>query len=426
MSVLRLPRADGSLAGYEIRGPRDWPMPTDPARSRVAFAAAHVVADPFADNTPGSPATLDWDATLAFRAHLIRHGLGVAEAMDTAQRGMGLTWATTKELIVRSSAQARELGGSIACGVGTDSGATVTSLADVVAAYLEQLEVVESAGSQSILMASRQLAELATGAEDYAAVYDKVLAQVGRPVILHWLGPMFDPGLAGYWGSADVAIATENFLAVIRDHVGKIDGVKVSLLDADHEVALRASLPAGVRLYTGDDFNYPDLIASGSDALLGIFDAIAPAAAAALAALDAGDDTAYRDALDATVPLSRHLFSTPTFYYKTGIVLLAWLSGHQDAFSMVGGLQSARSLPHLAEAFRLADVAGLLPDADLAEARMCVPCWRCTGSSTDARRRGRRSSEAGAEPVDYPPMVPGRSRRRLRAAWSSGHRYLAR
>ena len=290
--------------------------------------------------------------------------------MDTAQRGMGLTWATTKELIVRSAAEARELGGAIACGVGTDSRTAITSLDEVAGAYLEQLEVVEGAGSQSILMASRQLAELATGADDYAAVYGKILAQVGRPVILHWLGPMFDPALAGYWGSADVTIATEAFLAIIGEHADKIDGVKVSLLDADHEVALRAALPAGVRLYTGDDFNYPDLIASGSHALLGIFDAIAPAAAAALAALDAGDAVAYRDAFDATVPLSRHLFSTPTFYYKTGIAFLAWLSGHQDAFSMVGGLQSARSLPHLAEAFRLADVAGLLPDPELAERRM--------------------------------------------------------
>jgi hypothetical protein len=336
----------------------------------MAFAAAHVVADPYADNTPGSPAVLDWDATLAFRAHLIRHGLGVAEAMDTAQRGMGLTWATTKELIVRSSAQARELGGVIACGVGTDSRPEITSLDDVVAAYLEQLEVVEGAGSQSILMASRDLAALATGPADYAAVYGKILAQVSRPVILHWLGPMFDPALAGYWGSNDTATATAHFQAIIAEYADKIDGVKVSLLDADHEVALRAALPAGVRLYTGDDFNYPDLIASGSHALLGIFDAIAPAAATALAALDVGDDAAYRDALDATVPLSRHLFSAPTFYYKTGIVFLAWLSGHQDAFAMVGGLQSARSLPHLAEAFRLADIAGLLPDADLAATRM--------------------------------------------------------
>jgi len=368
--MLRLPQPDGTLTGYEIRGPRSWPVPSGPARSRVAFAAAHVVADPYADNTPGSPAVLDWDATLAFRAHLIRHGLGVAEAMDTAQRGMGLTWETTKELIVRSSAQAHELGGAIACGVGTDSRRTITSLDEVVAAYLEQLEVVEEARSQSILMASRQLAELATGADDYAAVYGKILAQVGRPVILHWLGPMFDPALAGYWGSTDTATATEHFLMIIGEHADKIDGVKVSLLDAGHEVALRSSLPDGVRLYTGDDFNYPDLIASGSHALLGIFDAIAPAAATALTALDAGDDDAYRDAFDATVPLSRHLFTAPTFYYKTGIVFLAWLSGHQDAFAMVGGLQSARSLPHLAEAFRLADVAGLLPDADLAEARM--------------------------------------------------------
>jgi len=368
--MLRLPQRDGSMARYEMRGPRTWPVPSGRATSRVAFAAAHVVADPLADNTPGSPARLDWDDTLAFRAHLIRHGLGVAEVMDTAQRGMGLTWATTRELIVRSSAQAHELGGSIACGVGTDSRTAITSLDDVVAAYLEQLEVVEGAGSQAILMASRDLSELATNAEDYAVVYGKILAQVGRPVILHWLGPMFDPALAGYWGSTDVETATASFLAVVGENAGKVDGVKVSLLDAEHEVSLRAALPAGVKLYTGDDFNYPDLIASGSHALLGIFDAIAPAAAAALAALDAGDDVAYQDAFDATVPLSRHLFAAPTFYYKTGIVFLAWLSGHQHAFTMVGGLQSARSLPHLAEAFRLADVAGLLPDDDLAKARM--------------------------------------------------------
>ncbi len=371
MTVLALPRPDGSLLDHPIHGPRDWVVPASPARSRVAFAAAHVVADPYADNTPGAPAVLDWDATLAFRAHLVRHGLGVAEAMDTAQRGMGLTWDTTRELIIRSSAQARDLGGSIACGVGTDAGpARLDSLNEVVAAYLEQLEVVEDAGAQAILMASRQLAALASGPEDYALVYGKVLAQVSRPVILHWLGPMFDPALAGYWGYPDVARATTAFLGLLTEHAARIDGVKVSLLDAEHEVALRAALPAGVRLYTGDDFNYPDLIASGSDALLGIFDPIAPAAATALAALDAGDTAAYQDAFAATVPLSRHLFTAPTYYYKTGIVFLAWLSGHQDAFSMVGGLQSARSLPHLAEAFRLADLAGLLPDPDLAERRM--------------------------------------------------------
>ncbi|GAA2759211.1 dihydrodipicolinate synthase family protein [Actinopolymorpha rutila] len=375
---LNLPQADGSTRPYELAAPRQWVRRSEGFTSRVAFAAAHVVADPFADNTPGAPARLDWDATLAFRRHLWAHGLGVADAMDTAQRGMGLTWDTTSELIRRSAAEAVACGGRVACGAGTDqlpalgaSGPSGSpSLDEVVAAYEEQLAVVEDAGAQPILMASRHLAAVARDADDYRKVYDRLLGQVRGPAILHWLGPMFDPALTGYWGSADVSAATETFLSLVRDHADVVDGVKVSLLDADHEIAVRSGLPTGVRLYTGDDFNYPGLIASGSDALLGIFAAIAPAAATALAALDAGDTAAYDEAFEPTVPLSRHLFGTPTYYYKTGICFLAWLSGHQDAFAMVGGLQSARSVPHLAEAFRLADQAGLLPDPDLAVARM--------------------------------------------------------
>ncbi|MET9020536.1 dihydrodipicolinate synthase family protein [Actinopolymorpha sp. NPDC004070] len=375
---LNLPQADGSIRPYELAAPRQWLRRSDGFTSRVAFAAAHVVADPFADNTPGAPARLDWDATLAFRRHLWAHGLGVADAMDTAQRGMGLTWDTTAELIRRSAAEAATCRGRVACGAGTDQlpalGASDASgppsLDDVVAAYEEQLAVVEDAGAQPILMASRHLAAAARDADDYRKVYDRLLGQVRRPVILHWLGPMFDPALTGYWGSADLAAATRTFLSLVHDHADVVEGVKVSLLDADHEIAVRSNLPTGVRLYTGDDFNYPDLIASGSDALLGIFAAIAPAAATALAALDAGDTAGYDEAFGPTVPLSRHLFGTPTYYYKTGICFLAWLSGHQDAFAMVGGLQSARSVPHLVEAFRLADRAGLLPDPDLAAARM--------------------------------------------------------
>ncbi|MGW0226844.1 dihydrodipicolinate synthase family protein [Actinopolymorpha singaporensis] len=375
---LNLPEPDGSMRPYDLTAPRQWVRRSEGFASRVAFAAAHVVADPFADNTPGAPARLDWDATLAFRRHLWAHGLGVADAMDTAQRGMGLTWDTTAELIRRSAAEAAACGGRVACGAGTDQlpalGGADTSgppgLDEVVAAYEEQLAVVEDAAAQPILMASRHLAAVARDADDYRKVYDRLLAQVRGPVILHWLGPMFDPALTGYWGSADLAAATGTFLSLVRDHADVVDGVKVSLLDADHEIAVRSGLPTGVRLYTGDDFNYPDLIASGSDALLGIFAAIAPAAATALAALDAGDTAAYDEAFGPTVPLSRHLFGTPTYYYKTGICFLAWLSGHQEAFTMVGGLQSARSLPHLVEAFRLADRAGLLPDPDLAAARM--------------------------------------------------------
>jgi hypothetical protein len=374
-STLALPRADGSTESYRLSAPRQWDRPTGGFTSRVAFAAAHVVADPLADNTPGAPARLDWDATLAFRRHLWAHGLGVADAMDTAQRGMGLTWDTTAELVRRSAAEAATCGGVVACGAGTDhlpwpAGLESLTLDDVIAGYEQQLAVVEDAGARPILMASRHLAATARGADDYAKVYGRLLGQARQPAILHWLGPMFDPALEGYWGSSDLGIATKTFLALVREHAAAIDGVKVSLLDEDHEVALRAALPAGVRLYTGDDFNYPQLIASGSDALLGIFDAIAPAAATALAALDRGDIQGYDEAFGPTVALSRHLFSTPTYYYKTGICFLAWLAGHQDAFTMVGGLQSARSVPHLVEVFRLADQAGLLPDPDLAAGRM--------------------------------------------------------
>jgi hypothetical protein len=372
--VIHLPASDGSLQPYQLQEPRAWPRPSGRPARRIAYAAAHVVADPYADNTPGAPAVLDWDATLAYRRHLWSYGLGVADAMDTAQRGMGLTWDATAELIRRSATEAAACGGLLACGVGTDhlpsSSIGHASLDEVTRAYEEQLAVVEDAGARPILMASRHLAAAAADAEDYAKVYGHLLGQVSQPAILHWLGPMFDPALEGYWGSADLEVATEAFLSIVREHAAKVDGVKVSLLDEDHEVRLRAALPEGVHLYTGDDFNYPQLIRTGSDALLGIFDAIAPAAAAALAALDAGDEQAYDQAFAPTVPLSRHLFETPTYYYKTGICFLAWLAGHQKAFAMVGGLQSARSVPHLVRAFQLADQAGLFPDPELAAARM--------------------------------------------------------
>jgi hypothetical protein len=372
---VRLPALDGTVEAFRFREPTQWSRPTGPVRSRVAFAAAHVVADPLQDNSPGAPAGVDWDSTLAFRRHLWSYGLGLAEAMDTAQRGMGLDWAATQELIRRSAAEARAVGGRIAAGAGTDHlPADTLSLDDVAAGYEEQLAVVEQAGAQVILMASRQLARLARTPEDYRKVYDRLLGQVSQPVVLHWLGPMFDPALEGYWGSADVDGATEAFLGLVTDHAAKVDGVKVSLLDAEHEKRLRSRLPAGVRLYTGDDFNYPELIRGDgehhSDALLGIFAAIAPAASTALQALDAGDAAAYDAAFDPTLPLARHVFGAPTYYYKTGIAFLSWLSGFQPGFSMVGGLQSARSVVHLAHTVRLADQAGLLPDPDLAARRV--------------------------------------------------------
>ncbi|MEV0583488.1 dihydrodipicolinate synthase family protein [Nonomuraea sp. NPDC050310] len=356
-----------------MREPVAWPVPSGPPAGRVVYAAAHVVADPLGDNTPGSPAAVDWDATLRFRRHLWSYGLRVADAMDTAQRNMGLDWAATRTLIRRSAAEARAFGDPaelVACGAGTDHRPEAATFDEITAAYAEQLAVVQEAGAGVIVMASRQLARAAASPKDYHRVYGELFAQADRPVILHWLGEMFDPQLAGYWGSPDVAEATESFLELIHAHAASVDGVKVSLLDEEHEVRLRAALPDGVRLYTGDDFNYPSLIKSGSHALLGIFDAIAPAAAAALQALDAGDLARYDEIFEPTVALSRKIFEAPTYHYKTGIVFLAWLNGHQDAFAMVNGAQAARSLPHLAEVFRLADRAGLLADPELAVHRM--------------------------------------------------------
>ncbi|ORT61681.1 dihydrodipicolinate synthase family protein [Streptomyces sp. CB03238] len=345
-----------------------------PLASRTVFSAAHVVADPYADVSPDSPAAVDWDATLAFRRHLWSHGLGVAEAMDTAQRGMGLDWAGAAQLIRRSAAEAKAVGGRIAAGVGTDQLTGPADLATVRTAYEEQLALVEDTGAQPILMASRALAAAARTPDDYVTVYTHLLRQASEPVILHWLGPMFDPALEGYWGSADLDAATDTFLDVIAEHPDKVDGIKVSLLDARREVDLRRRLPDGVRCYTGDDFHYPELIAGDdhgfSHALLGIFDPLGPLAAEAVRVLDTGDTDGFRKVLDPTVPLSRHLFQAPTRFYKTGVVFLAWLAGHQDHFTMVGGLQSARSIPHLAKAYEMADGLGLFPDPALAESRM--------------------------------------------------------
>jgi hypothetical protein len=348
-----------------------WTRPLSAPTSRVAYAAAHVVADPRAGNAPGAPAALDWERTLAFRHHLWSHGLGVAEAMDTAQRGMGLDYAATRELIRRSAAEAA---GRIVAGVATDQLAPgQVTLDQVRQAYSEQLADVLTAGAAPVLMCSRHLAATARDADDYLGIYRELLAESDEPVVLHWLGTAFDPALEGYWGSSDVDKATETVLELIDSNPAKVDGIKVSLLDADHEIGLRRRLPEGVRLYTGDDFNYPRLIRGDeqgySDALLGIFAAIAPAAAAAFAALDRGDLDEYDRVLAPTVPLSRHIFEKPTFYYKTGIVFLAWLNGHQDHFTMVGGLQSGRSVPHFAELIELADAAGLLTDPDLAAHR---------------------------------------------------------
>jgi hypothetical protein len=373
MTQLTLPRAGGGTETLVLHaGPA--PERTG-AWNRVAYAAAHVVADPLADIDPWVGTAIDWDRTLAFRSHLWGLGFGVAEAMDTAQRGMGLDWPMSLELIRRSVAMAKVDGGMIASGAGTDHlpatpGVTVE---DVIAAYETQCAAVEAVGGRIILMASRALAAAARGPEDYLRVYGHILGQVAEPVILHWLGEMFDPALEGYWGDADHMVAMETCLKVIEANADRIDGIKISLLSAEKEVALRRRLPPGVRMYTGDDFNYPDLIEGDgegySDALLGIFDPIAGAAARALSALAAGDRAGYRAAFEPTVPLSRHVFRAPTRFYKTGVVFLAYLNGHQDHFPMVGGQESARSTLHLADILRLADAAGLFPDPEAVAAR---------------------------------------------------------
>jgi hypothetical protein len=376
ITQLRLPTANRSLEAFVPTEHLALRAPATPPRSRIAFAAAHVVCDPFSAADPLTGAQVDWDATLAFRRHLWSLGFSVAEAMDTAQRGMGLDPRTAQELIVRSLAAARECGGGIACGAGTDhlDARRAYTLDQIAAAYREQCEFVEGEGGRIILMASRALAAAAANAHEYERVYASVLDGVKNPVILHWLGEMFDPLLQGYWGSRDVDVAMETCMRVIERHAAKIDGIKISLLDKQREIAIRRRLPRGVRMYTGDDFNYPELIlgdAQGySHALLGIFDAIALPAACALAALDAGDLDRYNALFAPTLPLSRHIFAAPTYAYKTGVVFLAYLNGHQSHFRMIGGAEGARSIVHLSELFRLADAAGVITDLDRAMDRM--------------------------------------------------------
>ena len=381
LPLIDLPSKNGGLERYRMRGPQAWTGAGNGNGGRrfdrIALAAAHVVADPLADVDPWLTPAIDWDATIAFRRHLWSLGLGVAEAMDTAQRGTGLDWPSALELIRRSVAASRDVPGAVVfSGVGTDQLAPspAVTLDDVIRAYEEQIEAVEACGGRIVLMASRALAAAAKSPDDYAKVYDRILRQLKEPAIIHWLGDMFDPALAGYWGSANHLVAMDVCIGIIGDHADKVDGIKLSLLDKDKEIRLRRHLPQGVLTYTGDDFNFPELIAGDaqgfSHALLGIFDAIAPAASAALDAHARGDTDSYWNIFAPTVPLSRHLFGAPTRFYKTGIVFLAYLNGHQSHFVMVGGQQSARSLLHLVEAFKLADASGLIRDPDLAVARL--------------------------------------------------------
>ena len=380
---LQLPSPTGGLSPYTVRDTSPSRPPAGVKFNRIAYSAAHVVADPLAAIDPWLQCAVDWDATIAYRQRLWSLGLGVAEAMDTAQRGMGLDWPTSLELIRRSLDAAKDTPGAlVASGCGTDHLVleNVRTVDEVIAAYEEQMAAIEKLGGKLIVMASRALARVAKGPADYERVYDRILRQAKQPVVLHWLGDMFDPALAGYWGSADTDAAMDTALGVIAANVSKVDGIKISLLDKHKEIAMRRRLPPGVRMYTGDDFNYAELIAGDgfgsepmhgkSDALLGIFDAIAPAASAALGGLAQGNVEKFHAILGPTVPLSRHIFAAPTRFYKTGVVFMAWLNGYQKHFTMVGGQQSTRSLPHLAELFRLADAANLLEQPDLAVHRM--------------------------------------------------------
>ena len=377
MAKLHLPLGDGSLESYTTGAASPFPSTCAAALPRTVYAAAHVVADPLRMTDPVLAPVVDWDATLKFRHHLWGLGLKIAEAMDTSQRGMGLDWTGAKELISRSLVEAKTVDGAdLACGAGTDQldPASARSLDDVIAAYEEQFAHIEKHGGRAIMMASRALASIAKSRDDYLKVYDRIVGQARDKVILHWLGDMFDPQLAGYWASRDVDTAMETVLDLIRAHAGKVEGIKISLLEQRHEEKLRDALPPGVKMYTGDDFNYADLIEGDgkhvSHALLGIFDPIAPAASAALERLAASDSAGYHAILDPTVPLSRKIFEAPTQFYKAGVVLLAWLNGFQDHFRMIGGMDASRGIVHYADVFRLADQARLLIDPDLAAARM--------------------------------------------------------
>lgn len=373
--TLQLLDADGTTRATELLAAPSFAKPTGPLRSRTLYAAAHVIPKAHAENVPGAPADIDWDATLDYRRQIFSWGLGVADAMDTAQRNMGLDAAATRELIAKSAECAREAGGRVAVGVNTDGRTEEQlSLQEIETAYLEQLAFAQEQGVTPVLMSSRHLARAATSAADYLRVYDHVLREASSKVIIHWLGTAFDPQLAGYFGYSDCRTAADYLLEIVDSHAAKIAGIKMSLLDADAERYVRGQLPEGVTMFTGDDFNYVELIRADesgeySDALLGAFSVLAPNASAAVQALDAGDVEGFTRILEPTQELSRQVFAAPTFYYKTGVAFMSWLNGHQPAFKMVGGLHSARSLPHLSRIVELANASGALERPELAAER---------------------------------------------------------
>lgn len=371
---IALPDTSGVLSDYTLSGTPIPPSPLGANPARVVFSAAHVVSDPFTSNDPSGAATIDWEKTMEFRRYLADLGLGIAEAMDTAQRGMGLDWPGALDLISRTKSELPDALVFNGCGTDQLAAEDAKSLEDVKAAYLEQLEAIQKVGGRIILMASRALAKVASGPDDYIRIYNDVLSAADQPVILHWLGEMFDPALAGYWGADDFETGLETALAIINANKDKVDGIKISLLDKDKEIQMRRRLPEGVKMYTGDDFNYPELIAGDdqgySHALLGIFDPLAVAVGKAIGQLGDGDTAGFRATLDPTVPLARLIFRAPTQYYKTGVVFLAWLNGFQDHFIMLNGAQAMRPLPYFVDCFKLADQNGLLRDPDMAVDRM--------------------------------------------------------
>ena len=378
MHQLTLVTNDKKLERYNLLSSGFSPFIPSVTTNRIAYAAAHVVPDPLRQVNPlSSESAIDWDATLAYREYLWSMGFKVAEAMDTSQRGMGLDWKTSRELIERSIALAKVTpGADLACGAGTDQLTDFSHITmdDVKKAYIEQIEAVEAAGGRVILMASRALASVAKNRDDYISLYSELIQGCQSPVILHWLGEMFDANLKGYWGSNDVSVNMQTVLDIIGENEAKVDGIKISLLEKEYEFSLRKALPESVKMFTGDDFNYPELIEGDgeyhSHALLGIFDPIAPVAARALEQLALGKNDEYRALMEPTIALSRKIFEAPTQYYKAGVVFLAWLNGHQTHFCMAGGMQSARSISHYCEVFRLADAAGVIKDPLMASQRM--------------------------------------------------------
>ncbi len=371
-----LPGEDGGTFRYVMHQPADYPRHPAPFTSRTVLAAAHVVADTSADYTPGIRPPVDWEATIAFRRHLFSYGVGIAEAMDTSERGPGgLDWGQAKELIRLGVAAAREAGAAVVAGAGTDQlTSPAPELAEIVDAYTEQLEFVEQQGSGAVLRASHALVAAARSEEDYLAVYGDVLARASRPAIVHWLGTGFDPTLAGYWGYKDPVRAMDVVVQMAAENAGRLDGIKFSLLDDKLETEFRRRLPAGIKVYTGDDYGYTDLLLGDgeqhSHGLLGVLDPIAPIASTAFAALDAGDERGFAAAMNRSIPMAVKMFEAPADRYKVGTVFVAWLSGHQDHFRMVSGREGMRSLQHLADLFRLTDELGLFPDPDLARHRM--------------------------------------------------------